>query len=298
MIRITNLTDLKKENTHFDEIWVIMRYVRNLGPDMKQVAWLAPSQELFTKYRQLVNENAWDRAAWETIYVPQFLYELKTNGKAYVWDALNYLWKADREGKSIAVCCSCTDESMCHRSVVGGLLQAVGCNVIMDTKTDYSVYKKMLDEIDRPVLADRPTKCTGAFQGESYFLSNMYPAPVTIPFFGQDITFTCSEAAYQASKCPERVNDFIGLNGYQAKALGKKVKMDPGFDYGKVEIMRKIVTAKFEQNPDLISKLLKTQGPLVEENSWGDTFWGCVDGKGQNHLGLILMGIRKNAGGV
>lgn len=35
--------------------------------------------------------------------------------------------------------------------------------------------------------------------------------------------------------------------------------------------------------------------PLVEGNSFGDTFWG-VDartGKGENHLGKILMKVRE-----
>lgn len=32
----------------------------------------------------------------------------------------------------------------------------------------------------------------------------------------------------------------------------------------------------------------------MEENNWGDKFWGTVNGVGENHLGKILMRIRDN----
>jgi predicted NAD-dependent protein-ADP-ribosyltransferase YbiA (DUF1768 family) len=59
--------------------------------------------------------------------------------------------------------------------------------------------------------------------------------------------------------------------------------------------MEQVIRAKFTQNPVLATRLLATGSmPLVEGNTWGDTFWG-VDartGKGGNHLGEILMAIR------
>lgn len=33
---------------------------------------------------------------------------------------------------------------------------------------------------------------------------------------------------------------------------------------------------------------------LIEENTWGDTFWGTVNGVGKNKLGLILMDVRRD----
>ena len=58
--------------------------------------------------------------------------------------------------------------------------------------------------------------------------------------------------------------------------------------------MKEIVTAKFEQN-ELLRQRLKETGTayLIEGNTWGDTFWGKVDSKGENHLGLILMDVRE-----
>ena len=40
-------------------------------------------------------------------------------------------------------------------------------------------------------------------------------------------------------------------------------------------------------------KLLATgNSRLFEENNWGDTCWGTVNGKGENRLGLILEDVR------
>ena len=58
--------------------------------------------------------------------------------------------------------------------------------------------------------------------------------------------------------------------------------------------MHEICMAKFTQNLLLKEKLLATgTEELVEGNNHGDTFWGCVNGKGENHLGKILMKVRE-----
>ena len=31
---------------------------------------------------------------------------------------------------------------------------------------------------------------------------------------------------------------------------------------------------------------------LIEGNTWNDTYWGVCNGRGQNHLGKILMKVR------
>ncbi len=62
----------------------------------------------------------------------------------------------------------------------------------------------------------------------------------------------------------------------------------------KVQIMKEICKAKFDQNEDLKKQLLATGRQTLEEgNTWGDRIWGTVDGVGQNYLGKILMEIRK-----
>lgn len=57
--------------------------------------------------------------------------------------------------------------------------------------------------------------------------------------------------------------------------------------------MRQCVALKFESHPDLAEMLLDTGNTkLIEGNSWNDTYWGVCGGRGKNHLGKILMGVR------
>lgn len=57
--------------------------------------------------------------------------------------------------------------------------------------------------------------------------------------------------------------------------------------------MREVLKIKFS-DPVLMTKLTNVKGEIVEDNYWGDTFWGRCNGSGQNNLGKILMEIRDN----
>ena len=106
-------------------------------------------------------------------------------------------------------------------------------------------------------------------------------------------TFTCVESAFQACKCIDRINEFKNLNGFEAKKLGRKVQLRSDWEQVKLPIMKSLVTIKFQQNPDLYERLNAITGLIVEENTWGDTFWGQCNGVGENHLGKILMELRR-----
>jgi hypothetical protein len=50
---------------------------------------------------------------------------------------------------------------------------------------------------------------------------------------------------------------------------------------------------KFTQHYDLYIKLINTGDTYLEEgNTWGDTYWGTVDGVSKNMLGKTLMKVR------
>ena len=102
------------------------------------------------------------------------------------------------------------------------------------------------------------------FDGKYSFLSNFYPAPVDY----QGYHFENSEAAYQASKCPDRMLDFCGLPPNRAKRLGRKVPMRPDWELVKYDVMYEVCMAKFTQNPDLLSKLLATGDAELIEGNW------------------------------
>lgn len=126
------------------------------------------------------------------------------------------------------------------------------------------------------------------FKNEFAFLSNMYPCIIEDK---NGRTWLCAESAYQACKS-KQYNEFIHLNGYEAKKLAKQLPLRDDWDLVKLNLMEAIVLAKFSQNASLRVKLLSTKGLIQEDNTWGDTYWGVCKGRGENHLGLILMHIR------
>ena len=132
------------------------------------------------------------------------------------------------------------------------------------------------------------------FRDEYYFLSNMYPCKIQITFppSKEIYTFKCVESAFQACKCIERIHEFANLDGYKAKRLGRKVTLRSDWEQVKLRIMKNLVRVKFLQHPDLRQKLKEVSGPIVEENTWGDKYWGVCNGIGSNHLGEILMEVR------
>jgi predicted NAD-dependent protein-ADP-ribosyltransferase YbiA (DUF1768 family) len=53
------------------------------------------------------------------------------------------------------------------------------------------------------------------------------------------------------------------------------------------------VREKFK-NEELAQLLIDTDDhELIEGNWWHDYFWGVCNGKGENHLGKILMDVRE-----
>ena len=131
-------------------------------------------------------------------------------------------------------------------------------------------------------------------RGSFDFLSNFHPAKVEM----DGICYQNAEAAFQAQKCVDVADkaSFAELTAVKAKRRGRQVKLRPDWDAVRIGIMEEVVRAKFTQNPDLASRLVATGTmPIEEGNSFGDTFWG-VDvrtGEGENHLGKILMKVRK-----
>lgn len=88
-------------------------------------------------------------------------------------------------------------------------------------------------------------------------------------------------------------NQFTELSPRDAKKLGRKVMLRDDWEEVKDDLMYKIVLAKFLQNPSLAEALEQTgNAKLIEDNHWGDTYWGVCDGVGENKLGEILMRVR------
>lgn len=132
----------------------------------------------------------------------------------------------------------------------------------------------------------------GEFRGKYRFLSNFFKCEIKA--FG--LIFQSVEHAYQAAKCFDIADrlKFIGITAAEAKALGRTVKVRPDWEDVKINIMYNLLMQKFHDNKEFRALLDETGEELiVEGNTWGDTFWGVCNGKGSNHLGILLMKIRK-----
>ena len=129
-----------------------------------------------------------------------------------------------------------------------------------------------------------------SFDGEYRFLSNFYP----------DDSCETLEHKYQAAKATNAEDYFSVLHAPTPAKAKKQVRAINGWienwDARKLRVMEQLLREKFSDEP-LRSQLLSTRPhELIEGNWWGDTFWG-VDlrtGKGQNHLGKLLMEIRED----
>lgn len=126
------------------------------------------------------------------------------------------------------------------------------------------------------------------FRGDFYFLSNMYPCTIATHCY----EFKCVESAFQACKDPESVKLFVPLDGFAAKKLGRKIKLRADWNEVKDTYMYALLKRKFTQHPELLAKLKAVTDPIVEDNDWGDCYWGVCKGKGLNKLGLMLMQLR------
>ena len=67
----------------------------------------------------------------------------------------------------------------------------------------------------------------------------------------------------------------------------------PEWEDIRIQVMEDVQIAKFSQYPDLAKKLVDTGDAFLEyNNTCGDTYWGLVDGVGENNLGKVLMRVR------
>lgn len=131
------------------------------------------------------------------------------------------------------------------------------------------------------------------FSGEYRWLSNFYPCNIYV----DTVLYPSVEHAYQAAKTIHaeekeviRSSPTAGI----AKKLGKHVTIRDDWEEIKIPTMANLLWQKFMSSTELANKLKETSGrQLVEGNTWGDTFWGVCRGTGSNHLGELLMSIRK-----
>lgn len=130
------------------------------------------------------------------------------------------------------------------------------------------------------------------FKGKYAWLSNFFYCEIKHDGY----TYPTVEHAYQAAKTLDpKDREYVRKSRSPgiAKARGRAVNIREDWEKIKDHVMYQLVLHKFSAHFVLRQDLLKTAPyKLVEGNSWGDTYWGVCDGKGQNKLGIILMQVR------
>lgn len=132
------------------------------------------------------------------------------------------------------------------------------------------------------------------FQGEYRWLSNFAPVEIEL----DDVFYSSVEHAYMSAKCPDKDwKDFCSnpdVTTAEVKKRSRWVLLTNDWETKKFKVMRKCLEQKFSQEP-YKTKLLNTGDVHIQEgNTWGDKIWGIdlKTGKGENHLGRIIMEIR------
>lgn len=157
------------------------------------------------------------------------------------------------------------------------------------------------------------------FKNAKRYLSNMYPCNIYMdPIYAKQFpmivfdgnNYGSTEHLYQALKSTSinfhkiiRDEPLPTKTKTLARKLLKpstnKLLLDDIFTFRsdwdeiKDSVMELCLLLKFTQHEDLKQKLINTGDTYIEErNCWGDTYWGTVDGIGENKLGLLLMKTR------
>jgi len=156
----------------------------------------------------------------------------------------------------------------------------------MHKLADFLEYCAFFDEVKHP---------------EYHFLSNFYELSINSPLG----TFKCSESLYQYQKFlhlndPYIKDIFQKADGQTAYILSRKLASKTVKDWDRVTAMKFTLLSKFK-DPTLVKKLLSTSSAYLVENSHKghDLFWADNgDGTGANMMGVLLMELRKDKGGI
>lgn len=128
------------------------------------------------------------------------------------------------------------------------------------------------------------------FQKEFRWLSNFTPCTIIL----DGITYRSVEHAYMSAKSNDIEWKHFCRDTYKpgdVKKASKKIKLRDDWDNIKVDVMRRCIDQKFDQEP-YRSKLINTEDQYIQEGNYhNDKFWGvCLKtDEGNNMLGKLIM---------
>jgi ribA/ribD-fused uncharacterized protein len=131
-----------------------------------------------------------------------------------------------------------------------------------------------------------------SFSGTYGWLSNFHPSTVEV----DRENYATVEHAYQASKTFDhahrrRIRE--ATRPADARRIGRTISLRADWQTARLSVMADLLRQKFAADTPLAALLVATGDyELVEGNTWGDHFWGVCRGRGENHLGRLLMARR------
>ncbi len=125
------------------------------------------------------------------------------------------------------------------------------------------------------------------------FLSNFYPAPITV----DGTTWPTTEHYFQAQKTEDTVQQDVirqAATPGEAKRLGRAIQpLRPSWDDVRDHVMLRALRSKFAQHEALAVSLLATGAAPLVEHTANDHYWGDGgDDTGHNRLGELLVRVR------
>ena len=146
---LTSLSNLKSYS--YDRAYFIVRSNNLSSASLRALKLepyrvLSPSKELFHQYLDLKAKKNWNQKTFNEEYLPVFIREMvigcQEENADQKTNALNEIYRRVKTGETVALVCYC--KNLCHRYIVGGLLQGVGLDVVLDDESvDISQYYSM-----------------------------------------------------------------------------------------------------------------------------------------------------------
>lgn len=206
---MVTVRQLSKINyNEYDEIWAIVRSLKYDNPNIRQVPELSPAWGLFNQHLRMKEDGIWNKDTFESIYVPQFLKYMRGREQQAL---MNELFNTK---KHICLVCFCPEEELCHRSIVGGMLQGAGLEV-GGLSRDYSHYFSWWkDGVPENIISTQPYRQAKPVTDYNSSITYLYEqdAPqndaVTMCFTGRRPKDLCG---YDVSKYRAFVSDLSEL---------------------------------------------------------------------------------------